>query len=1671
MKSEKLALLLFFIFVGFMLPFMPFRNAFALPDAVINASISGTTSASGALLLDKESYIVGDTVIMNITIPEMDYANFSLKIYSRSNNYTYRGEFNQIMFFYPMEEDIYTVALVERSTGASIYQATFSVVRNDSPAIYAGPALIEVTAKENGSDFVFDQERKYGLLNISVVSDASKNGAVQGQDYSSLFFLEKNEYIPGETVKLMFDSIEEVDVSNLRLYYSYAGKSELYMSSLGFIEFLPKGIGEQELVLVDAEDNVLQRYPFTVLNISGYADGGGGRYVGNPPYRQKLVELKDRYGEMVNSSFSIHDARGMLVQESEFVASQGEPEWIRKKYSLEITPVSSAIDKIILVNVSSDGNMTLPIGFEEISPNTQKMRGKDVRKAYAIDASGIRFTSGMLVGTAVGDELWKCREWDFQERRCRGNWTKVLSLVRGREYNITITPEDPAFIEIIPITAAMHLDENRSLISDITGSVILRDSEYAQIPDSHFVRVFFEENLTSQNDITLYARSNSSNASIIVYEEGKSQALASFLNIAQNGKYKVMLDNLTSPQASFDLQVISSDGLPVEIDYIVDPRDLLPAGTRQGMIVYGESNITIPRYRIWNGTSFGPELNATSISQIIEWVRVESSPVRDEYMLVTADNGDDVNVQMYSYINSTTICWHRGNGSCGGVLEFTAASSGLNRLKADIAYEQVSGDALVVYLDRTRIPKFRIWNGTNWTAAANVSQTNLTTNVTYIKLAEQPNSDELALLIGYQTELSVIIWNGTAWSCEPSGLLSNSVQNVVYQTADLAYEQKSGDLFIGSITTLTNRYFNYTVKTGVCTFASGGVSFAGVGASALEEIDVAARPESDYVMITGHDTSGNDIQSIIWNGTTMINLSFADTTILGTSSPNLQVASGWAGNSSTGVSIYADSVSVGAIAYMTYNATSTVWTGGPSGAAAGLHTTGTGGITNFTSSVRSIQSYSYLDERKLMAVFKGSLAASPGLWAKYYSDLDGRWYDADGGVALELNSSSASFPSYDFAWAMSSQRAPSVFFSIPTDNSSYYVNRTYIQINITANDTNLKNISVFVYNSSGSKINSSNTSSSVLTNLWFNLTGLAEGLYYFNATACDQLGNCNQTETRNVSVDLKYPSVNFTPPTENSSLILNRSYIMINVSANDTFFRNITIYIYNITGLYSSSTSTVQVLFWNATSIPDGIYYFNASASDNSGKVNWTATRNVTIDTAKPSIGFNSPTDVSGSIVGRNYTFMNVTANDTHLANITISLFNSSGAKVRNDTAAATSVNFSFFRNYTGLAEGMYFFNASAYDTAGNYIYSETKNITLDLNYPAVFFVWPTDNNSAVFVRDYIQMNVTATDLALKNITIRIYNSSGGIIFSNFTGNFSIFYNATGLAIGSYYFNSTACDYMNRCNSTETRAVTLINSIKILSILVDDNTSLPVNEVDLAAGSVKRVYCNISVQDVAGYPAVAGLNSSIYLSTVSYDSVDDNRTHYTNNSCNRTYAFGNDSQYLCNFDVWYYASNGSWICRGQAWDNFSVVNATDDSLLNKLFALNVSNALINYSKMQPETTSQDINVNITNLGNVPINITVYGFGGESEVQGANLSMICNINNISISFQKFSTTVVPYGAKTSLSSAPKNLGFTIPPQSNSTDLKINTTYWQLMVPASSYTLGECNGSIVFMATAS
>jgi len=260
--------------------------------------------------------------------------------------------------------------------------------------------------------------------------------------------------------------------------------------------------------------------------------------------------------------------------------------------------------------------------------------------------------------------------------------------------------------------------------------------------------------------------------------------------------------------------------------------------------------------------------------------------------------------------------------------------------------------------------------------------------------------------------------------------------------------------------------------------------------------------------------------------------------------------------------------------------------------------------------------------------------------------------------------------------------------------------------------------------------------------------------------------------------------------------------------------------------------------------------------------------------------------------------------------------------------------------------------------------------------------------------------------------------------------------------------------------------VNVSNSMpEILNISCNNGTG-----VTLTAGLTKGVDCIVRARDFNGGNTISSVNGTYTYSMNSSGDQDDNSVHYTNSSCTRISTDGYNSTWQCTFNLWYYASNGSWIVNISVTDDYPYTrrNSSSSSVL-PLYAINVT-PIIDFGSMAVGDYSPNMDVNVTNLGNIKINVSVFGYGGENRTTGAGLAMNCAYRNISISNERYSTdSSASYSLMTPLTGNPSIIqGLSLPKQILPTEQSTNTTYWALHVNATNNPSGLCNGTVIFSA---
>jgi hypothetical protein len=132
---------------------------------------------------------------------------------------------------------------------------------------------------------------------------------------------------------------------------------------------------------------------------------------------------------------------------------------------LKISQIEKQIGAEIEVLGKTDMGYDLGVKFSEMPVRKMELRETDLetvrnihienigkkdrwQQLYIIDPTGINFTNATVTVTAVGNSLYKCRDWDDSTFECYDEWELIKTdLVPGEEYSFILTKEDPLFGE------------------------------------------------------------------------------------------------------------------------------------------------------------------------------------------------------------------------------------------------------------------------------------------------------------------------------------------------------------------------------------------------------------------------------------------------------------------------------------------------------------------------------------------------------------------------------------------------------------------------------------------------------------------------------------------------------------------------------------------------------------------------------------------------------------------------------------------------------------------------------------------------------------------------------------------------------------------------------------------------------------------------------------------------------------------------------------------------------------------------------------------------------------------------------------------------------------------------------------------------------------------------
>ena len=278
-------------------------------------------------------------------------------------------------------------------------------------------------------------------------------------------------------------------------------------------------------------------------------------------------------------------------------------------------------------------------------------------------------------------------------------------------------------------------------------------------------------------------------------------------------------------------------------------------------------------------------------------------------------------------------------------------------------------------------------------------------------------------------------------------------------------------------------------------------------------------------------------------------------------------------------------------------------------------------------------------------------------------------------------------------------------------------------------------------------------------------------------------------------------------------------------------------------------------------------------------------------------------------------------------------------------------------------------------------------------------------------------------------------------------------------------------------------------------VLLDDSLDSPANEIDLVAATNQTVYCSFNVSDFDGIESInqSSLNVTITSNTTGYTGTEDIKFEYhlawndtTNvdaclNQSTGSLPNGGWNYYNCSISMPYFAENGTWTCLARIFDNTSSSgNSTDSALVNQLVALNISRDSIVFGAigLGQNTTSQDYNTTIENIGNVPLSLQMTSHWNESLPLNDTYAMTCEtgqINESDILFDDdntFTSNIGDAGNWTYLNSTSALITSSIGlvEAANYSAPAYHTIFWGINLQKSIVLnpRGQCNGFLFFNA---
>lgn len=285
------------------------------------------------------------------------------------------------------------------------------------------------------------------------------------------------------------------------------------------------------------------------------------------------------------------------------------------------------------------------------------------------------------------------------------------------------------------------------------------------------------------------------------------------------------------------------------------------------MIIYRD-NTTTPKFRIWNGTSWGSQISTQNVGGIPNYIVAKQRPATNEVMVVTFDDQNDTNSEYFNGSTYITGNWtlHTEHSTQASVN--TKRTIGFDWNKADptkglLTFSNNQNDRSVRY----KIFTANGSGGGSWGSTVNGANQGATgTRLGVLRTITQPNGlyflacsqNTVPEIICYRSDTAATITNPT------NQTVASLTDAGIQKTFDLAYESLNATyaLSVYSDNSVTPRIKKYNPATN--TFDAGSTNMTNLS-GVMKTSRSVSEGISDDIMIMVADAN-RTLYSQFWDG-------------------------------------------------------------------------------------------------------------------------------------------------------------------------------------------------------------------------------------------------------------------------------------------------------------------------------------------------------------------------------------------------------------------------------------------------------------------------------------------------------------------------------------------------------------------------------------------------------------------------------------------------------------------------------------------------------------------------------------------------------------------------------------------------------------------------------------